>query len=164
MVIERSRNLRLNIFRQNDFAALLNLVFIALIFVVKQNAADQARKEIDRWKNRYVEGSDNFSNNNRLWAIIDSTWKSPDKSRATIKRLADSQKLPRCKGKPCTGDDARLNTVITSNEKERSIKVGWSKYYFKVLYDNKDKFLTIDASDLLGKTSEQSGEAEEEAE
>jgi hypothetical protein len=51
------------------------------------------------------------------------------------------------------GDDARLKTNIVNSSTERSISVQCAKYYFKVLYDSKDKFLTVDVSDLLDKTS-----------
>jgi hypothetical protein len=73
-----------------------------------------------------------------------------------------------CKGKPCTGDDARLRTTITNNANEKSIKVGWSKYHFIVYFDpketKKDKFTTIDVSDLLGKKQEAAEEEYEEGE
>jgi len=143
----------------------LVVMLIGLIFMVKKNATSQAqehvKKTLERSNYQIAQVKDNIENNNLLWALVDSTWKSSDKSVAFVKKLAAAQKLPRCKGKPCVGDDARLNTVVTSNAQERSIKVGWSKYYFKVIYDQKDKFVTIDVNDLLGKNTEPEAEAEE---
>jgi formyltetrahydrofolate synthetase len=137
-------------------------MLIGLIFMVKGNATKQAQEFVkpiqEKAKYQIGQVKDITDNNNLLWALIDSTWKSPDKSKAFVKKLADSQKLPRCGGKACSGDDARLTTSVISNAQERSITVGWGegrggyKYWFKVVYDAKDKFLTIDANDLLGKS------------
>jgi len=148
----------------------INVALIVIIFLVKNNATAQAqefvKKTQETTKYQISQVNDNIQNNNLLWTLIDSTWKSPDKSKAFVKKLADSQKLPRCKGKPCEGDDARLKTSVSDNAKDRSITVGWSKYSFKVIYDEKNKFVAIDASDLLGKTSNDNlgAEGEEPAE
>ncbi|MCL2207801.1 MAG: hypothetical protein FWB90_06890 [Fibromonadales bacterium] len=155
----------------------VNVLLIALIFMVKSNAQQQAQEFVKETqeKTKYQIGqvNDNIQNNNLLWSIIDSTWKSKDKSKAFVKKLADSQKVPRCNGKDCSGkeDEARLRTSISNNAADRSITVGWGssgkssiKYSFKVIYDDKDKFLTIDANDLLGKTSGESGGEAEESE
>jgi len=141
---------------------ILNVMLIGLIFMVKGNATKQAQEFVkpiqEKAKYQIGQVKDITDNNNLLWALIDSTWKSPDKSKAFVKKLADAQKLPRCGGKACSGDEARLKTSSVSNAQERSITVGWGtgrggyKYWFKVLYDPKDKFLTIDANDLLGKS------------
>jgi hypothetical protein len=134
----------------------LNIGLIIIIFLVKNNATDQAKEFVKKAQEetKFIRGQfgDNLDNNKLLWTLVDSTWRSSDKSRASVKKLADAQKLPRCKGKPCEGDEARLKTKI-DNDKERSITVQGGKYYFKVLYDNKDKFITVDVSDLIGKTS-----------
>ena len=139
---------------------ILNVMLLALVFMVKshykQSGADygnNAKREAT-----YLVGQikDNYDNNKLLWYLIDSTWKSPDKSKAFVKRLADSQKMPRCGGKACVAaDNSRLITQINKD----NITVGWGskgtdggiKYKFKVLYDAKDKFVAIDASDLLDK-------------
>ncbi len=144
----------------------MNVALIIIIFLVKNNATAQAqefvKKTLEDSKYQIGQVSDNVQNNNLLWTLIDSTWKSPDKSKTFVKKLADIQRVPRCNGKNCTGteDESRLRTVVSSNAQDRSIKVGWGskgkesiKYSFKVIYDQKDKFVTIDASDLLGKTS-----------
>jgi hypothetical protein len=157
--------------KKNLFIASLtaNVALIVIIFLVKKDATNQAqeyvKETLEKSKYQMAQVNDNVQNNNLLWVLIDSTWRSPDKSKAFVKKLADSQKVPRCNGKDCTGteDEARLRTSISSNAQDRSIKVGWGsgknkiKYSFKVIYDQKDKFVTIDASDLLGKAS--SGEA-----
>ena len=150
---------------------ILNVMLIGLIFMVKGNAAKQAQEFVkpiqEKAKYQIAQVKDNIENNNLLWTLVDSTWKSPDKSIAFVKKMADSQKLPRCKGKACAGDEARLSTKITNNAQERSIMVGWGeskggfKYYFKVFYDNKDKFVTIDANDLLGKSVPDAGAEED---
>jgi len=146
--------------------AVLVVMLVGLLFMVKKNATSQAqehvKKTLEKSNYQMAQVKDNIENNNLLWSLVDSVWKSPDKSAAAVKRLASAQKLPRCKGKPCVGDDARLRIDITSNAQERSIKVGWSKYYFKVIYDQKDKFVTIDVNDLLGKNTESEPEAEEQ--
>ncbi|MCL2260332.1 MAG: hypothetical protein FWC15_03145 [Fibromonadales bacterium] len=160
-------------------SVVVNVLLIGLIFMVKGNAQQQAQEFVKETqeKTKYQIGqvNDNIQNNNLLWSIVDSTWKSKDKSRAFVKKLADSQKVPRCNGKNCSGneDEARLRTSISNNANDRSITVGWGssgktsiKYSFKVIYDEKERFLTIDVNDLLGKTSEGSAgeeEAEEEA-
>jgi hypothetical protein len=141
----------------------LNVMLIGLIFMVKGNATKQAQEFVkpiqEKAKYQIAQVKDITDNNNLLWTLVDSTWKSPDKSKAFVKKLADSQKLPRCSGKACAGDEARLKTSVVSNAQERSITVGWGegrggyKYWFKVIYDAKDKFLTIDANDLLGRSS-----------
>jgi hypothetical protein len=147
----------------------LIVMLVGLIFMVKKNATSQAQEFVKKTQEQtsYQIGQvkDNIENNNLLWSIIDSIWKSPDKSIASVKRLADSQKLPRCKGKACAGDDARLRTTITTNAGERSIKVGWSKYSFVVYFDPKakgDRFSTIDVNDLLGKSQDTAAEEEYE--
>jgi len=152
---------------------ILNVMLIGLIFMVKGNATKQAQEFVkpiqEKAKYQIGQVKDITDNNNLLWSLIDSTWKSPDKSKAFVKKLADSQKLPRCGGKACTGDNTRLKTSISSNAQDRSITVGWGegrggyKYWFKVIYDAKDKFVTIDASDLLGKSTPDA-EATEEGE
>jgi hypothetical protein len=166
--------------KKNLFVAsvVLNVMLVIIIFMVKSNAAKQAQEYVkpiqEKASYQIAQVNDIIKNNNLLWELIDNIWKSPDKSKAFVKKLADSQKLPRCSGKPCEGENARLKTSVSSNEKDRSITVGWGegrqgyKYWFKVIYDTKeakdgkDKFLTIDASDLLGKSQEPA--AEEEAE
>ncbi|MCL2100902.1 MAG: hypothetical protein FWH22_04235 [Fibromonadales bacterium] len=151
-----------------------------VLFMGKGSAASKAQAEVKKAREdaAYVRSQTNdiILNNNLLWSIIDSTWKSPDKSRAAIKRLADSQRVPRCNGKACAGneEEARLRTNIVSNAQERNITVGWGssgktsmKYSFKVVYDNRDRFATIDVSDLLGQgisASEAETETEEEGE
>jgi formyltetrahydrofolate synthetase len=149
-------------------------MLIALIFMVKGNAAKQAQEFVkpiqEKAKYQIGQVKDITDNNNLLWSLVDSTWKSPDKSKAFVKKLADSQKVPRCGGKACTGDDARLKTTSVSNAQERSITVGWGegrggyKYWFKVIYDPKDKFLTIDVNDLLGKSTPDAAAEEERSE
>lgn len=146
-------------------SVIANVLLIVLIFVVKKDAADQAKETVTKkcvpMQEAARQCNDIVQNNNLLWAIIDSTWKSPDKSKAFVKKFADSQKLPRCNGKFCTGteDEARLKTIISNNAKERSITVGWGsgkdniKYSFKVIYDDKDNFASMHINDLLGKTS-----------
>ncbi|MDR2580171.1 MAG: hypothetical protein LBC85_04170 [Fibromonadaceae bacterium] len=155
--------------------SIATVIVMALVFFVfaKGNYEKQAKEFVKERQERIdfqvAQINDNLKNNELLWTMIDSIWKTPDRERtiAFIKRYADSQKLPRCNGKPCTGDDARLNTTIVNNPQERSIKVGWSKYSFKVYFDskdrNRDRFLTLNADDLLGK-SQQSMEEEEEEE
>ncbi len=165
--------------KKNLFIASLtaNVALIVIIFLVKKDATAQAQEFVKKTQEtaKYQIGqvNDNVQNNNLLWTLIDSTWKSPDKSKAFVKKLADNQKVPRCNGKNCAGteDESRLRTVISSNAQDRSIKVGWGskgkdniKYSFKVIYDQKDKFVTIDASDLLGKSTPEAEEAEEATE
>ena len=154
---------------------ILNVGLLVLIFVVKGNVSKQATERVSKAQAaiNYEKAQimDNIRNNNILWILIDSTWKSPDKSRAFVKRLADAQRLPRCNGKDCKGteDEARLRTDIVNTAQERSITVGWGsgkgkiKYSFKVIYDQKDKFVAIDTNDLLGKTSNEDIGAGEEA-
>jgi len=140
----------------------LNVAFLIFFLMLKSNITSQAQEAVDKIKNREMQVIDNYLNNNLLWTIIDSTWKSEDKSKAFVKRFAESQKLPRCNGKKCTGteDGATLKTIISDNAKDRSITVGWGnrkneiKFFFKVVYDENGNFVTIDANDLLGKTSE----------
>ncbi|MDR0516744.1 MAG: hypothetical protein LBH25_06815 [Fibromonadaceae bacterium] len=145
----------------------LNIGLIILVFVVKNSATSQAqefvKKTLEKNNHQIAQVKDNLENNNLLWTLIDSTWKSPDKSKASVIKMAKAQTLPRCKGKPCkpcSGSETE-GCLNVAPDKE-SVKVGWSKYYFKVLYDNKDKFSTIDASDLLGKSLPDSGGEEEE--
>lgn len=153
--------------------AALVVMLAGLIFMVSGNAGSQADERIkkaqDDAKYQITQIKDIVDNNNLLWSLIDSTWRSSDKSIAFVRKLANAQKVPRCNGKECTGqeDESKLRTVVTNNAKERSLRVGWGssgkssiKYSFKVYYDAKDKFITIDANDLLGK--EPAGEAEEE--
>jgi len=149
-----------------------NVALIVLIFLVKKNATAQAQDFVkpilEKTKYQIAQVKDITDNNNLLWVLIDSTWKSPDKSKAFVKKLAETQKVPRCSGKDCTGseDEAKLRTVISDKPTDRSIKVGWGsgkdkiKYSFKVFYDDKGKFVTIDANDLLGKSSSQESEEE----
>jgi len=150
-----------------SIVVVIGMAFIFFVFA-KGNYKSQAEEKVktaqEKINFQVSQINDNIENNNLLWSLIDSTWKSPDKSKAFVKKLADSQKLPRCKGKPCSGDDARLKTDVVSNAQERSIKVGWSRYSFKVFYDSKDKFVTIDASDLLGKSTPQESAEEESSE
>ncbi|MDR2594247.1 MAG: hypothetical protein LBC87_05710 [Fibromonadaceae bacterium] len=150
---------------------ILNVMLLALVFMVKSNATKQAQEFVkpiqEKAKYQIGQVKDITDNNNLLWSLVDTTWKSPDKSKAFVKKLADSQKLPRCSGKACTGDDARLKTSVTNTAQERSITVGWGsgrggyKYWFKVLYDAKDKFVTIDVNDLLGKSVDTGAEEAE---
>jgi len=152
-----------------------NVFLIVLIFYVKKNATAQAQEFVKpiQEKARYqiAQVKDITDNNNLLWSLIDSTWKSTDKSKAFVKKLAETQKVPRCAGKACAGteDEAKLRAVIADKATDRSITIGWGsgkdniKYSFKVIYDDKGKFLTIDANDLLGKTSSSQG-AEESGE
>jgi type II secretory pathway pseudopilin PulG len=145
---------------------------IVLVFVVKKGAATQAQKTVTEkcqpMQEAARQANDLVLNNNVLWSLIDSTWKSPDKSKGFVKKLAETQKLPRCNGKPCTEteDEAKLRAVISDKVGDRSIKVGWGsgkdniKYFFKVIYDEKGNFSTIDANDLLGKSSSQESQAE----
>ncbi|MDR3001024.1 MAG: hypothetical protein LBU89_07155 [Fibromonadaceae bacterium] len=154
-----------------------SIITNVVLFAGKGSAASKAQAEVRKAREdaAFVRSQTNdiILNNNLLWSIVDSTWKSPDKSRAFIKRLADSQRVPRCNGKACAGneDEARLRTNIVSNAQERSITVGWGssgktsmKYYFKVIYDGRDRFVTIDASDLLGQALGQDTEEEAEGE
>jgi type II secretory pathway pseudopilin PulG len=148
-------------------------LFVAL-FAVKKNAKAKAQEEVTKrclpMQEAARQANDIVLNNNVLWSLIDSTWKSPDKSKAFVKKLAETQKLPRCNGKPCAGteDEAKLRTIISDKATDRSITVGWGsgkdniKYFFKVIYDDKGSFATIDANDLLGKSASQ--ETEEKAE
>jgi hypothetical protein len=154
--------------------AVTSVVAVAVVFFVFakgayiKQAQEFVKPKLEQAKYQIGQVKDITDNNNLLWSLVDSTWKSPDKSKAFVKKLADSQKVPRCGGKACTGDDARLKTTSVSNAQERSITVGWGegrggyKYWFKVIYDPKDKFLTIDVNDLLGKSTPDA--AEEEAE
>jgi len=147
-----------------------NVFLIVLIFYVKKNATAQAQEFVKpiQEKARYqiAQVRDITDNNNLLWTLIDNTWKSPDKSKAFVKKLAETQKVPRCSGKPCAGteDEAKLRAVISDKTADRSITVGWGsgkdniKYSFKVIYDEKGNFTTIDANDLLGKSSSQGTE------
>ena len=155
----------------------LNILLVVLIFVVKNDAASQAKEFVKKSQEQtsYQIGqvNDNIKNNNLLWSLIDSTWKSSDKSIGFVKKLATAQKVPRCGGKDCSGseDEARLRvngpSPSAQNPKERILRVGWGggkssiKYSFSVIYNDKDKFVSIDVNDLLGRTQE-SAEAEEE--
>ena len=151
-------------------SVIANIGLIVLIFLVKKNATAQAQEfvkpRLEKASYQIAQVKDITDNNNVLWTLIDSTWKSPDKSKAFVKKLAETQKVPRCNGKDCTGseDEAKLKTVISDKPTDRSIKVGWGsgkdniKYSFKVIYDEKGNFTTIDANDLLGKSSSQGTE------
>ena len=159
--------------------AVTSIVAVTLVFFVfaKGNFVKQAQeiatKAQENAKHQLSQAKDNIDNNNMLWTVIDSIWKSPDKSKDFVIKLALAQKLPRCNGKACVGteDEAKLRTVRPSNKAvDNSIKIGWGssgkesiKYSFRVLYDSKDKFVTMDTDDLLGK-SKAEPEAEEEAE
>jgi hypothetical protein len=153
-----------NVFSMNMavIASIITVIAMALVFFVfaKGNYEKQAREFVKEKQEKIdfqvKQIKDNDENNKLLWTLVDSIWKSPDKSKAFVKKLADAQKLPRCKGKACEGDEARLNV---NNKDPRFTKVGWSKYSFKVMYaekgknDKTDKFLTIDVDDLLGKSA-----------
>jgi len=159
-------------------SVVLNVLLIALVFFVKQNATGQAqeiaKKAQERASYQIGQARDNIDNNNVLWSLIDSTWKSQDKSVAAVKRIAGALKLPRCGGKACAGseDEARLKvdgpSPSVDNPKERILRIGWGstknsiKYAFSIVYNDKDRFVTIDASDLLGKTLEVAEESEAE--
>jgi len=158
-------------------SVVLNVLLIALVFFVKQNAIGQAQeiatKAQERASYQIGQARDNIDNNNVLWSLIDSTWKSQDRSVAAVKRMANALKLPRCGGKACAGseDEARLKVdgpaPAADDPKKRILRVGWGssrtsiKYAFNIVYGEKERFLTIDASDLLGKTT---GDSAEEAE
>jgi hypothetical protein len=153
-----------------------NVGLIVLIFLVKKNATAQAQEFVkpilEKTKYQIAQVKDITDNNNLLWTLIDSTWKSPDKSKAFVKKLAETQKVPRCGGKQCAGteDEAKLRAVIADKATDRSITVGWGsgkdniKYFFKVIYNDKGNFVTIDANDLLGKSTSQEAEADESGE
>jgi len=144
-----------------------NVFLIVLIFYVKKNATAQAQEfvkpRLEKASYQIAQVKDITDNNNLLWSLIDSTWKNPDKSKAFVKKLAETQKVPRCGGKACAGteDEAKLRAVISDKATDRSITVGWGsgkdniKYSFKVIYDDKGNFVTIDANDLLGKSNSQ---------
>jgi len=154
-------------------SVIANVALIVLIFVVKKDAAAQAQKTVTErcipMQNAAKQANDFVLNNNVLWSLIDSTWKSPDKSIAFVKKLAEAQKVPRCGGKDCTGseDEAKLKVDVSSKPTDRSITVGWiskkntqPKYFFKVIYKdvkgkNEPVFETIDAYDLMGKSPSQ---------
>ncbi|MCL2284233.1 MAG: hypothetical protein FWC26_13030 [Fibromonadales bacterium] len=157
----------------------LNVGLIGLIFFVKSDAKSQAQETVTKqcvpMQEAAKQCNDIVQNNNVLWSLIDTTWKSPDQSKAFVKKLADSHKVPRCSGKACAGseEEARLKTIISDNEQDRSIKVGWGsgkdkiKYAFKVYYTKdkktgKETFVTIDANDLIGKAPDQGSEEPEE--
>ncbi|GHV16652.1 hypothetical protein AGMMS49938_16860 [Fibrobacterales bacterium] len=150
-------------------SVILNVGLLVLIFLVKGNVTKQAqehvKKTLENSKFQMAQVSDNIQNNNLLWSLVDSTWKSSDKSIAFVKKLADASKLPRCSGKPCEGDAARLTTTNSKITGGREFVVRGGRYFFKVIYDAKDKFVSIDASDLLGKSApvvEQDDSDEEE--
>jgi hypothetical protein len=134
-----------------------NIALFAFIFIAKENVKDQAQKQINKLNHIIAQTTDNYHNNALLWSMIDSTWKSQDKSKTFVKKLAESQKLTSCKGKPCTEatNEAQLKTVIRNDAKERSIMVGWGsgkdkiKYSFKVIYDDENNFANIDINELL---------------
>jgi hypothetical protein len=151
-------------------SVIANVFLIVLVFFVKKNATSQAQEfvkpKLEKAAYQIAQVKDITDNNNLLWTLIDSTWKSPDKSKAFVKKLAEMQRVPRCNGKACAGteDEAKLRAVIADKATDRSITVGWGsgkdniKYSFKVIYNDKGNFATIDASDLLGKSSAQGAE------
>jgi len=163
---------------QKWLKSILSLAVIALLlFTVSCEAENRTKCQIEFQKEvaeisekanfQIRQAKDIIDNNNLLWALVDSIWKSQDKSKDFVKKLADSQKLPRCSGRPCTRNDARLKTSSMSNALERSLTIGWGQgrggyqYWFKILYDPKDRFVTIDVNDLLGRNI-QNVEVEEE--
>jgi hypothetical protein len=138
---------------------ILNVALLVFFFMQKS----QTREVIDKFKYREAQTIDIVSNNNVLWSIIDSIWKSSDKSKNFVKELlAGQQMLPRCNGKKCTEEEeSRLKTLpaVDSISVSDSITIGWGnkdsiKYSFKVIYDKEGNFVTINANDLLGKTEE----------
>ena len=131
----------------------LNVMLVALIFMVKKNATGQAQEYGRNIKNaaeKWVgETKDKYENNTVLWTMISEIQNSADKSKAAVKRLADSKKRPRCERKPCEDDAARFATEISNAAGKKSVKVGWDGYFFLVKYDDKDAFAGIDYSGIL---------------
>ena len=131
----------------------LNVMLVALIFMVKKNATGQAQEYVRKVNSAAVkvvgETKDKYENNTVLWAMISEIQNSADKSKAAVKRLADSKKRPRCEGKPCQDDAARFSTEISNAAGKKSVKVGWGGYFFLVKYDDKDAFVGIDYAGIL---------------
>lgn len=132
---------------------ILNVMLIALVFMVKKNATDQAQTYVKKVNTAAVKVvgdlKDKYENNTVMWSMIVELQNSPDKSKAAVKRLADSKKLPRCNGKACEGDEARVSAAISNVAGKKNVKVGWGGYHFVVNYDDKDSFTGIDTQGLL---------------
>lgn len=130
----------------------LNVMLIALIFMVKKNATDQAQAYVKKVNSAAVkvvgDTKDKYENNMLMWSMVVELQNSPDKSKAAVKRLADSKKLPRCSGKPCEGDEARVKAEISNVIGKKNVKVGWGGYFFTVNYDDKDNFTGLDYQGL----------------
>ncbi len=131
----------------------LNIMLVALIFMVKKNATDQAQTYVKKVNSAAVKVvgdlKDKYENNTLLWSMALELQSGSDQSKAAVKRLANSKKLPRCNGKACDGDQARLAVDISNVAGKKSAKVGWGGYSFLVKYDDADKFIGIDASGML---------------
>jgi len=91
---------------------ILNVGLLVLIFVVKGNVSKQATERVSKAQAaiNYEKAQimDNIRNNNILWILIDSTWKSPDKSRAFVKRLAMLKDCPAAMAKTAKERKMRL--------------------------------------------------------
>jgi len=131
----------------------LNLMLAGLVFMVKKNATDQAQTYVKKVNSAAVKVvgdlKDKYENNTLLWSIAAEIQTSSDKSKAAVKRLVDSKRLPRCNGKPCDGDQARLSTEISNAAGKKSVKVGWGGYNFVVKYSDADVFTGIDYQGML---------------
>lgn len=136
---------------------ILNVMLIALVFMVKKNATDQAKEyvkmKIEPMQDQVRQAADIHANNKVLWSMVTELQVSPDKSKAAVKRLADSRKRELCNGKPCEGDQARLSAVISNTAGKKNVKVGWGLYSFTVNYDDKDVYTGINLDDLLDKAT-----------
>ena len=139
----------------------LNMMLLFLVFYVKHNVTAQAQEAVKKKQeaaNEMVrQAGEIFVNNNVLWDLVINIQKSPDKSVAGITKLAKAARLPNRKD-----EAAFLVFQPTSVGGKKARLIGWDKYNFTVVFDDKDNMADINVDDLLGKTSTAGGAVAEE--
>jgi len=131
---------------------IINVMLMVLIFYVKKDAHQQAKDYVkpivENANSQLNQAREIQINNSLLWELIMEIQESPDKSLAAVTKMAKDKRIPEQKD-----EKAFLAIDATTIDGHKARRIGWEKYSFIVIFDEKDNVAKLNVDDLLGKAT-----------
>lgn len=128
----------------------INVFLVALVFYVKKDAHQQAKdyvKPVLEQAKKFADQQNELRDNNAvLWDLYVQYMNQGTHDLSTLTKLAKEMRLP---GKK---DEAAFLSISAGTvEGQKTRVIGWEKRSMTFVFDAKDQFVAVNASDILEK-------------
>lgn len=137
----------------------LNVLFVVLMFHIKNNAHNQAKdfvqRSVEPMRDELRQVGVVYANNQLLWELLVKVLDS-DRTLRTATQLAKEVRLPNREG-----EKAFLKIEPFNANGQKGRRIGWEKYTIDLIFDDNDRLVSYSIEDIMDRGSPNQATLEE---